>query len=579
MYRTIENGKLRKEHAGQNVELVGWVAKKRNLGSFIFIDLRDRSGIVQVMVKTDEISIPEIRNEYVIHVKGVVRIKDQPNPNLLTGEVEVEASEIILINKSATTPLIIADETDALEEVRLKYRYLDLRRPIMQKRFIARAQIVKSAHEYLDEHEFIEVETPILTKSTPGGARDFLVPSRNHPGSYYALPQSPQIYKQLLMIGGFERYYQIARCFRDEDLRADRQPDFTQIDIEMSFLSQDEIMKINEGLIAKIFKDTIGYEVELPLKRLSFNDAIAKYGSDKPDTRFEMLITDIKSIFSSNLGDYYNNNAYIQAIVVNNIAEATSRKKMDEASLIAKQHGLGGVAVLKYLDNELSGSLVKSMSEEEIKHLIEKLSLKNNDIVVIAADNRYNKVTSVLGALRLYYADALGLRKPGTFDFLWVKDFPLFERDEKGNLTSTHHPFTRPRDEDLPLLRSNPDAVIAQAYDLVINGQEVGGGSVRIYDQNVQQAIFEVLGMEEEDIRAKFGFFIDAFKYGTPPHGGIAYGLDRLTMILTDTDNIRDVIAFPKNLAGMSPMSGEPTKVDAIQLEELKISNTTNEKE
>ncbi|NLI94861.1 MAG: aspartate--tRNA ligase [Erysipelotrichaceae bacterium] len=574
MLRTIENGKLRLEHVGENVELVGWVAKRRNLGSLIFIDLRDRTGIIQLIVKTDEISVPEVRNEYVIHVKGVVRKKDVANPLLKTGEVEVEVSELQVINKAETTPLIIADETDALEEVRLKYRYLDLRRPIMQKRLKTRAQIVQSTHEFLNEHDFIEVETPILTKSTPGGARDFLVPSRLHPGSYYALPQSPQIYKQLLMIGGFERYYQIARCFRDEDLRSDRQPDFTQIDIETAFLSQDEFLNISEQLIAKIFKDTVDVDVKLPFRRMTYAEAMDKYGSDKPDTRFDMFIEDIKYIFSSNQGDYYKNNTEIRAIVVSNIASATTRKKIDEASLIASRYGLKGVAVLKYLDDELSGSLLKTMSEEEIEALIKKFQLKNDDIVVIAAHNRYDRVVGALGALRLHYAKETNLIDKNTYDILWIVDFPLFELNENDELASRHHPFTLPKAKHLPLLESDPLQVNAEAFDLVINGQEAGGGSMRIYEQDLQRKIFEVLGMSEEEIRFKFGFFVDAFKYGTPPHGGIAFGLDRLTMILTGTNNIRDVIAFPKNIAGVSQMSGEPTPVDQVQLDDLYIKNT-----
>lgn len=574
MLRTIENGKLRLEHVGENVELVGWVAKRRNLGSLIFIDLRDRTGIIQLIVKTDEISVPEVRNEYVIHVKGIVRKKDVANPLLKTGEVEVEVSELQVINKAETTPLIIADETDALEEVRLKYRYLDLRRPIMQKRLKTRAQIVQSTHEFLNEHDFIEVETPILTKSTPGGARDFLVPSRLHPGSYYALPQSPQIYKQLLMIGGFERYYQIARCFRDEDLRSDRQPDFTQIDIETAFLSQDEFLNISEQLIAKIFKDTVDVDVKLPFRRMTYAEAMDKYGSDKPDTRFDMFIEDIKYIFSSNQGDYYKNNTEIRAIVVSNIASATTRKKIDEASLIASRYGLKGVAVLKYLDDELSGSLLKTMSEEEIEALIKKFQLKNDDIVVIAAHNRYDRVVGALGALRLHYAKETNLIDKNTYDILWIVDFPLFELNENDELASRHHPFTLPKAKHLPLLESDPLQVNAEAFDLVINGQEAGGGSMRIYEQDLQRKIFEVLGMSEEEIRFKFGFFVDAFKYGTPPHGGIAFGLDRLTMILTGTNNIRDVIAFPKNIAGVSQMSGEPTPVDQVQLDDLYIKNT-----
>nr|MCR4879432.1 aspartate--tRNA ligase [Bacilli bacterium] len=486
-----------------------------------------------------------------------------------TGKIEVIASEVNVINEAKTTPMIIADETDALEDTRLVYRYLDLRRPKMQHYQDIRHQIKMAAHNYLDNYHFIEVETPILTLSTPEGARDYLVPSRVHPGNFYALPQSPQIFKQLLMIGGFERYYQIARCFRDEDLRADRQPDFTQIDIETSFLDQDQFLTMMEGLIKDIFKKTINYDVKLPLRRLPYKEAMDKYGSDKPDTRFDLFINDVKDIFVNTTFNGYKEADSIRALVINGVATETSRKVIDELTLEAKKFGLPGVTILKVENGTLVGSFLKFLSEEEQKGLFNRLSLKDNDILIIAAGNQ-TRVLPYLGALRSQYARKLGLIKEGTYDLLWVVDFPLFEKTDTG-WTSSHHPFTRPKDEHLKYLDTDPGQILSYAYDIVINGYEAGGGSLRIYDQKVQHKIFEVLGLSNEDIKRKFGFFIDAFQYGTPPHAGMAFGLDRLTMILGGTDNIRDVIAFPKNLSAVCPMSGAPNVVDEAQLDELGI--------
>ena len=568
---------LSEKNVGQVVSLIGWVSKKRNLGAIVFIDLRDRSGIIQVTIN-EGVEIPDIRNEYVISVKGKVSLKEKANPNLKTGKIEVIASEIKVINTAKITPLIIADETDALEDTRLKYRYLDLRRPIMQSYLDTRHQIKMAVHEYLSKEHFIEVETPILTLSTPEGARDYLVPSRVHHGKFYALPQSPQIFKQLLMIGGMERYYQIARCFRDEDLRADRQPDFTQIDIETSFLDQDQFLTMMEGLIKEIFARTINYEVKLPLRRLSYKEAMDNYGSDKPDTRFEIKLREVKDIFANSEFGGFKDVEAIKAIVVPNVSDKTSRKVIDELTLEAKKFGLGGLSVIKVENDEFTGSFVKFLSEIEKVALKERLAIKNNDLLIIAA-GKYNRVCPLLGALRLRYAKELGLIKPNTFDLLWVVDFPLFERDvENGQITSTHHPFTRPRDEDLQYLDSDPTKILSYAYDIVINGYEAGGGSLRIYDQDVQKKIFQVLGLSDEDIKRKFGFFVDAFQYGTPPHAGMAFGLDRLTMILGGTDNIRDVIAFPKNLAATCPMSGAPNIVDQAQLDDLGIAVTDFEK-
>lgn len=570
--RTHHCGELRKTNLGEEVSIIGWVSKRRNLGSILFIDLRDRYGIVQVLVKTDEIEVPEIRNEYILQIEGKVSLKEVANPNLATGEIEVIASKINVINKSENPPILIQEETDALEDIRLKYRYLDLRRLCMQKRFLIRAKIVKAVHEYLDAHDFIEVETPILTLSTPEGARDYLVPSRVHKGSFYALPQSPQLFKQLLMVSGFERYYQIAKCFRDEDLRADRQPDFTQIDIETSFLSEDQILTLTEGLIQKIYKDVINYDVKLPLRRINYDEAVDKYGSDKPDTRFDMHLISIKEILAYNSADLFTSNKYIKAIKVENVADVTSRKVQDEYNLTANKFNMKSFIYLKMISNKLEGSIVKFLSEEEQEKIINLLDLKNNDLVVIGLSNIKKNLDFGLGALRSLLAKKLNLIVPNTYDILWVVNFPLFEKSEEtGEITPCHHPFTRPKDEDLDKLETEPYKVYSYSYDIVMNGYEAGGGSLRIYNQDVQKRIFKVLGFTNEDISRKFGFFVEALKYGTPPHGGLAFGLDRLTMILSETDNIRDVIAFPKNLSAVCPMSNAPRPVDDKQLEDLGI--------
>ena len=576
MERTCFNTELSEKNVGQEVTLIGWVSKRRNLGSILFIDLRDRSGIIQITAN-ENVEVPDIRNEYIISVKGVVALKEKENVNLKTGKIEIIASEIKVINTAKTTPLIIADETDALEDTRLKYRYLDLRRPMMQRYQDIRHQIKMATHVYLSNEHFIEVETPILTLSTPEGARDYLVPSRVHHGKFYALPQSPQIFKQLLMIGGMERYYQIARCFRDEDLRADRQPDFTQIDIETSFLDQDQFLTMMEGLIKEIFKKTINYDVKLPLRRMPYKEAMDTYGSDKPDTRFDIKLQDVKDIFSDTEFAGFKDVEAIKAIVINGVASTTSRKVIDNLTLEAKKFGLGGLSVIKYENDEFTGSFVKFLTEAEKTALKEQLHISNDDVIIIAA-GKYNRVCPLLGSLRLKYAKELGLIKPNTYDLLWVVDFPLFERDADGNITSTHHPFTRPRDEDLQYLDTDPTKILSYAYDIVINGYEAGGGSLRIYNQDIQKKVFEVLGLSDEDIKRKFGFFVDAFQYGTPPHAGMAFGLDRLTMILGGTDNIRDVIAFPKNLAAVCPMSLAPNAVDQQQLDDLGIAVVDYEK-
>ncbi len=553
---------------GETVVVSGWISKIRNLGAIRFIDLRDRKGIVQIVLSGD--NDIDLRNEYVIKATGLVRKRETPNPKLKSGEIEIEVGSVEVLSKAVTTPLIIADETDALEDTRLKYRYLDLRRPVNQGYLDIRHKIKLATHEYLSSQGFIEVETPILTLSTPEGARDYLVPSRTKKGSFYALPQSPQIFKQLLMIGGIEKYYQIARCFRDEDLRSDRQPEFTQIDIEMSFMDQDEILSINEGLIKEIFKETIGYEVETPFKRISYKDAINQYGSDKPDTRFELKLHDVRDILCHSEFNGFHAEG-VKAIVIPGGAPTASRKVIDELSSEAKKYLCDGVVTLKVDKNmSLEGSILKFIDFKMENSLINTLGLKRDDLVIIAYGD-FMRVSFFLGALRVKYGKELGLIDESKYDFLWVVDFPLFEKDVEGNITSVHHPFTRPKEEDIPLLDSDPLKVLSSSYDLIINGYEAGGGSLRIYDENVQQKVFKILGLSDEDISNRFGFFMDAFKYGTPPHGGIAFGLDRLTMLISKTDNIRDVIAFPKNLNAVDPTSGAPASVSQDQLEELGL--------
>ena len=575
MERTHHNGELRPSHIGQEVKLIGWVAKKRNFGSLVFIDLRDRTGICQLVF--DEkvgASVKEVRNEYVLSVTGMVEQRKDANPDLATGEVEVKVTEVKIINSAKTTPLIIADETDALEDTRLQYRYLDLRRPIMQQRLMMRHKITRSMRDYLDNHEFIEIETPMLGKSTPEGARDYLVPSRVHPGSFYALPQSPQLYKQLLMISGFERYYQFARCFRDEDLRADRQTDFTQVDLETSFLSEAEIMNMMEEMMVKLMKEVKGIDVPRPFLQLTYDEAMNRYGSDKPDNRFGMELQDLNSVFANTefkvFKDCLASGGSIKAIVIENFDHIT-RKNIDAFTALAKKNGAKGLVVLKANDKELTGSARKFMSDEEVAGLYSTLSLKDHDVVMIVSD-AWNRTCSVLGALRNEVATQLGLKNKSEFSFLWVTEFPMFEwSEEEQRWTACHHPFTQPKEEDIPLLDTEPGKVKANAYDIVLNGYELGGGSLRIYDNELQKKIFNVLGFTDEQIRNKFGFFIDAFQYGTPPHGGLAFGLDRIAMILSESDSIRDVIAFPKNASANCPMSKAPTPVDDAQLKELHI--------
>lgn len=573
--KTHHNGELRLSHANQAVTLVGWVAKKRNLGSLVFIDLRDREGITQIIC-SEELSAmtSQIRNEYVIRVHGTVAVRKDANKALATGEIEIVASSIEIINTAETTPIIIADETDALEDTRMKYRYLDLRRPVMQRMLKERHQITKTMRAFLDEQGFIEVETPVLTKSTPEGARDYLVPSRVHPGEFYALPQSPQLFKQLLMIAGFERYYQVARCFRDEDLRADRQLDFTQVDIEMSFLSEHEIRSMMEQMIVRVMKEVKQVEIAAPFPSLTWTQSMNRYGNDKPDTRFGMELQDVSSIFAASefkvFQDTIQNHGAIKAIVVPNKADMT-RKEVDALTDLAKKYKAKGLVSLKVTAQGIEGSAAKFLSEEEKSQLVSMLQASENDLILIVSDT-WEITCDALGTLRSHLGRQLGMIDDSKYNYLWVVDFPLLEfNEEDGRYYAKHHPFTRPKEDQIPLLDTNPKEVLACAYDMVLNGFEIGGGSLRIFDQNLQSKMFEVLGFTKDQIKERFGFFIDAFQYGTPPHGGIAFGLDRLAMVIANASSIRDVIAFPKNASARCPMSDAPSPVDLKQLDELHI--------
>ena len=564
-------------NVGENVSINGWVSRVRNLGGVVFIDLRNRSGIIQVVVKPEskyyEIA-NSLKNEYVICVKGKIVERENKNSKLLSGEIEVDLSELILINKSKEIPFQISDDTTALEDTRLKYRYLDLRRESLKNNFAIRNKITFATRKFLNNLDFLEVETPILCKSTPEGARDYLVPSRVNKGKFYALPQSPQIFKQLLMVSGFERYYQIAKCFRDEDLRADRQPEFTQIDVEMSFVDEDDVMSLGENLVASIFKDVKDIDISLPLRRMKYDTAIEKYGSDKPDLRFEMEIKDITEILKNTTFSVFKNvideNGIINAIVVKNASDKYSRKDLDKLTEFVKTYNATGLAYLKY-QSEISGSIFKVLSEKEINDIKDELNIEDNDLVLIIS-GEYKTVKTSLGALRCKIAKDLDLIDKNRYELLWVTDFPSFEwSDEENRFMACHHPFTMPKDEDVDKLLTDKAHCYSKAYDIVINGYEAGGGSIRIHDEKVQETMFKALELTEEDIKEKFGFFVDALKYGCPPHGGFALGLDRLTMILCGAENIRDVIAFPKTASATDLMCECPNIVDQKQLDELGI--------
>ena len=578
--KITNNNNFNINNVGENVTLYGWVAKKRNLGGLIFIDLRDRSGIIQLVVKPENkfYKIAEtLKSEYVIKVEGVITERESKNNNIDTGEIEVIVNNLEILNTSIELPFTITDDTTALEDTRLKYRYLDLRRNELKSKIEMRHKIMFAIREYLNDMGFWEIETPMLCKSTPEGARDYLVPSRIFNGKFYALPQSPQIFKQLLMVGGMERYFQITKCFRDEDLRADRQPEFTQVDMEMSFVDEDDIMNIVEKMVAYIFKKVKNIDLKLPLRRMKYDDAIEYYGSDKPDLRFDMKIQNITDIFKNTeisfFKDIIENDGIINCLVVKNRAQEFSRKDIDKLTEFVKSYKAKGLAYLK-IEKEVTGSISKVISENELKELKEKLNLEENDLVLIISD-KYNIVKQSLGALRIHLAKKLNLIS-NNYEVLWVVDFPSFEYSEEENrYVACHHPFTAPKDSDVDKLLTDKAHCYSKAYDIVINGYEVGGGSIRIHDQKIQEKMFEALELTEEQIQEKFGFFVEALKYGTPPHGGLALGLDRFIMVLSGTDNIKDVIAFPKSVNANDLMSGCPSVVDEDQLKKLgiKISN------
>ncbi len=581
--RTYFCGEVPERAIGEEVILKGWVQKRRDLGGLIFIDLRDRTGLVQVVFSPEEskeaLAIAEkIRNEYVLDIRGTViaRQEGTVNENLKTGKIEIKAKEVTIINEAKTPPFIIENKTDVSEDLRLKYRYLDLRRPVMFETFKMRHKVTKVVRDFLDTEGFLDIETPILTKSTPEGARDYLVPSRVHPGEFYALPQSPQLFKQLLMVGGIERYYQIARCFRDEDLRADRQPEFTQIDIETSFMSQDDIISMMEAMMQTMMKEVKGMDVTIPFARMPYDEAMARYGSDKPDTRFGLELVDLSEIVKDSSFKVFagavSSGGQVKAINVKGAASKYSRKDIDALTEFVAVYGAKGLAWLKAEEDGLKGPISKFISDEEANGINAALEVEAGDLILFVADKK-NVVADALGALRLKLAKELKLIDQSKFNFLWVTDWPLLEYDEEaGRYFAAHHPFTMPVREDLGLLDSDPGAVRAQAYDLVLNGYELGGGSLRIFEKDIQEKMFAVLGFTQEEAREQFGFLLEAFEYGTPPHGGIALGLDRLVMLLAGRTNLRDTIAFPKTASASCLLTEAPGEVSEEQLQELHLS-------
>ena len=589
--RTHRCGELSVANVGETVTVMGWVAKQRNKGGIIFVDLRDRSGILQVIFEESDAGAEgfakaeKLRSEYVVAVVGKVEKRaGAVNENLATGEIEVRASQVRILSEALTPPFPIEEDSKTKEELRLKYRYLDLRRPDLQSKIILRSKITMAIREFMSKEGFLEIETPMLTKSTPEGARDYLVPSRVHPGNFYALPQSPQIFKQLLMCSGYDRYFQIARCFRDEDLRADRQPEFTQVDMELSFVDVDDVIAVNEKLLKYICKEAIGLEVELPIQRMTWQEAMDRFGSDKPDTRFGMELTDVSSVVAGcGFGVFTSaleNGGSVRGINAKGQAEMP-RKKIDALVDFAKGYGARGLAYLCVLpDGSYKSSFAKFMTEDQLKALVEAMSGEPGDLLLFAADKN-TVVWNVLGGLRLVLAKQMNLIDNSKFNFLWITEFPLFEWSEEENrYMAMHHPFTMPMEEDLHMLETDPGKVRAKAYDIVLNGTELGGGSVRISDDGIQERMFEALGFTKESAYERFGFLLDAFKYGVPPHAGLAYGLDRLVMLLTGADSIREVIAFPKVKDASCLMTDAPNVVDLKQLDELGISiNPTEEKE
>ncbi|WP_182103416.1 aspartate--tRNA ligase [Niallia taxi] len=581
--RTYYCGEVPEKAIGEKVSLKGWVQKRRDLGGLIFIDLRDRTGVVQIVfnpaINKEALEVAEkVRNEFVLDIKGTVVARQEGtiNENLSTGKVEIVVDEISILNEAKTPPFTISDKTDVAEEVRLKYRYLDFRRPVMFETLKMRHQVTKIMRDFLDSEGFLDIETPILTKSTPEGARDYLVPSRVHPNEFYALPQSPQLFKQLLMVGGIERYYQIARCFRDEDLRADRQPEFTQLDIETSFVSQEDIMNMMENMMVTIMREVKGIDVPAPFPRMPYDEAMARYGSDKPDTRFDMELTDLSEIVKESSFKVFaaavESGGQVKAINVKQASDKYSRKDIDALTDFVKVYGAKGLAWLKAEEDGLKGPISKFISEEEQKAFEAALSIESGDLLLFVAD-KANVVADSLGALRQKLAKELNLIDPDKFNFLWVTDWPLFEYDEEENrFYAAHHPFTMPKREDIELLDSNPKAVKAQAYDIVLNGYELGGGSLRIFEKDIQEKMFSMLGFSKEEAYEQFGFLLEAFEYGTPPHGGIAIGLDRLIMLLSGRTNLRDTIAFPKTASASCLLTDAPGEVSQSQLDDLHLA-------
>ena len=588
--RTHRCTELSGANVGEVVTVMGWVQKQRNKGGIIFVDLRDRSGLLQIIFEESDIKAEglekasKLRSEFVIAVVGRVEKRTGAvNENLVTGDIEIRATELRILSEAETPPFPIEADSKTKEELRLKYRYLDLRRPDLQGKIILRSKIAAKIRSFLTDEGFLEIETPILQKSTPEGARDYLVPSRVHPGSFYALPQSPQLFKQLLMCSGYDRYFQIAKCFRDEDLRADRQPEFTQVDMELSFVDVDDVIEVNERLIQYVCKEAIGLDVQLPIQRMTWQDAMDRYGSDKPDTRFGMELQNVSDVVAGcGFGVFTSaleNGGSVRGINAKGQAEMP-RKKIDALVEFAKGYGAKGLAYLSILpDGSYKSSFAKFMTEEELKALVEAMQGEPGDLLLFAADK--NKVVyNVLGALRLEVASQMGIIDENKFNFLWVTEFPLLEWDEEENrFTAMHHPFTMPMDEDLELLDTDPGKVRAKAYDIVLNGTELGGGSVRIFQSDVQEKMFECLGFSKEDAYSRFGFLLNAFKYGVPPHAGLAYGLDRLVMLLVKADSIREVIAFPKVKDASCLMTNAPDIVDDKQLEELQIAMVKNTEE
>ena len=584
MKRSMYAGRVRKEHVGQEITLKGWVARRRDLGGLIFIDLRDREGIMQLVINPETVSkdvmetAESLRSEFVIEVTGQVVAREQANDKLATGAVELHVQSLEVLNTAKTTPFEIKDGIEANDDTRLRYRYLDLRRPEMLENLKLRAKVTHSIRNYLDELEFIDVETPFLSKSTPEGARDYLVPSRVNKGHFYALPQSPQITKQLLMNAGFDRYYQIVKCFRDEDLRGDRQPEFTQVDLETSFLTEQEIQDITEGLIARVMKETKGIDVTLPFPRMKYDDAMALYGSDKPDTRFDMLLQDLTEVVKGVDFKVFSEAPAVKAIVVKGAADNYSRKDIDKMTEVAKQYGAKGLAWVKVVDGELNGPVAKFLTSIQAD-LITALDLEDKDLVLFVADT-LEVANATLGALRGRIAKELGLIDNDKFNFLWVVDWPMFEwSEEEGRYMSAHHPFTLPQAETAHELEGDLAKVRAIAYDIVLNGYELGGGSLRINQKELQERMFKALGFSAEEANDQFGFLLEAMDYGFPPHGGLAIGLDRFVMLLAGEENIREVIAFPKNNKATDPMTQAPSPVAAKQLDELSLQVEVNEKD